>query len=150
MGGGGACEEKKVGGVEVRPSTGGQKPATVADAVAVAALDQVRNDAMAKIWEMTEKLKTKNLSLHGELVVERTAFACALMDNTSLQRDRENAVNEKKKAARLLAAKTNKKENIVVIEQLKKDVMPVTLKAAKEVDDLATLLEQAVWEVEEL
>lgn len=79
-GGGGACQEKEVKGILVRPSVGGQKPSTMADAVPVATSDLVGSDMLAKVEEMNEKLKTENLSLRDELVAERTAHTRALMN----------------------------------------------------------------------
>lgn len=68
------------------------------------------------------KPKDGELALHGDLVAERAAHTRALMDNMCLQRDRKKAVEEKKKAVRLLAVEKTKRENSTVIEQLKKDV----------------------------
>lgn len=75
----------------------GQVPATVADVAAIAAPDQAGDDFMMKVEEMMEKLKTKNLSLHDELVAEKTAHAHALMGNVSLQPDMKKAVAERKR-----------------------------------------------------
>lgn len=71
---------------------------------------------MVKIEDMMEKLKTKSLSLHGELVAERTAHACALIDNICLQQDKKKAVEEMEEAARLLPAKRTKQKNSAVVE----------------------------------
>lgn len=87
-GGGGVCQEEVVEGVEVGPCAVGQKTATVAEVVAVAARGQTGDDVMEKIEEMMEKLRTKNLSLHCEPVSKRAAHARALMDIIRLQRDR--------------------------------------------------------------
>lgn len=83
----GTCQDVEVNGREVGPDVGGPKPAIVANAVAVAALEQVGSDMVAKVEEMMEKLKVENLSLHGELVAEKRAHARALMDNFCFQRD---------------------------------------------------------------
>lgn len=48
-GGGTTTQEEEVEDVEFVPSAGGKKPVTGARAVAVAALDQVREDAKAKL-----------------------------------------------------------------------------------------------------
>lgn len=84
--------------------TGGQGLARVADTVAVAGLDQVESDMMAKVEEIIEKLTGKSSSLHAELAAEKRAHATALMDTTSLQRDKKKAAKEKEELARLLAA----------------------------------------------
>lgn len=117
-----ACEEEEVEGVEVGPRVRGQKPATVAETVAVAPPDQMRNDKMTKVEEMKENLKTENLSLHGELAAKRTAQGCPLLACIRLQRDRKSAIEEKEGAARPLAAEKTKRESSAVIEQLKRDV----------------------------
>lgn len=46
---------------------------------------------MTKVREMIERLKTENLSLHGDSVAERVVNACALVDNTRLQQERKKA-----------------------------------------------------------
>lgn len=67
--------------MEVGGIVGGQKASIVADAVVVAGPGHVGSDMMARVEEMMEKLKTKNLSLHGELDAEWTAHTRILMDN---------------------------------------------------------------------
>lgn len=57
----------------------------MADVVAVASQGQVGHKVIAKVERMMAKLKTVSLSLHGKSVVERTAYARALMDNIHLQ-----------------------------------------------------------------
>lgn len=65
---------------------------------------------------MMEKLKTKNLYLHGKLVAEWAAHARALIVHICLQRDRKKAMEEKEGSVRLLAAEGTKRENSAVIE----------------------------------
>lgn len=96
-GGEGACQGERVGGVEVGPSPGDQKPATVADVVAVAPRAEVASDGMEKVEVMIGKLRTENLALHVEIVAERAAHARALIDNFRLQRDREKTVKKRKR-----------------------------------------------------
>lgn len=115
---GGACEEMEVEGVEMGQSAGGEKPAIVTDAIAVAPPDRVKSDMLAKVKELMKKLKTENLLLHGELVVERMAYTRSLMNNIRRQRDRKKAVGEKEEIVRLLAAKRAKRENGAVVEPL--------------------------------
>lgn len=67
MGGGGVCQEEKVEVEVVGPDRGGQNPTTLADAVAVAAPEQVGKDMMVKVVEMMKNLRTVDLSLHGDL-----------------------------------------------------------------------------------
>lgn len=38
-----------------------------------------------KVEEFKEKLKTLNMSLHGDLDAEKTAHVCALLDNILIQ-----------------------------------------------------------------
>lgn len=128
---GSACQEEEVEGVEVGPSAGGEKPATKANAVVIAATAQKGNKKKARVEKTMEKLKTENSSLHGRLVAERTDHARTLMDSVHLRRDRKRSVKEKGKAARLLAAKKTKPEKSVVVEQLKKDVLTISIRRLK-------------------
>lgn len=74
-GSGGAHEEEEgYEDVEVWPWLSGLILATVADAVCIAAPDEVQNDVMVKVEKMTEKLKTESLSLYSEPVDERAAM----------------------------------------------------------------------------
>lgn len=93
------------------PGLGVQLYATVADAVAVAAPAQARDDGMAKAEEMIVKLKAENLALHGELTAKKAVYARALMDNARLQRDIKKVVKEKEKTERLLTGEQAKREN---------------------------------------
>lgn len=77
IGGGGAYQEVEDEVAEVAPGLGRQGPATVAETVAVAAAEQVGDEATLKVEEMMKKLKTENLALHGDLVAEKTAHVCA-------------------------------------------------------------------------
>lgn len=77
---------------------------------------------------MIEKLRPENLSLHGYLIAEKTDHARALLDIVRLQRDMKKVVKEKVETAQLLAAEQAKQENSPVAEQLKKDVLAVTMK----------------------
>lgn len=47
---------------------------------------------MVKVERKIKKMEAENLSLRGKLVVKRTAFAPALMDNKCLQRYKKLAV----------------------------------------------------------
>lgn len=146
----GACQDEEVLGVEVGLSVGGQEPATVADAAAVAALDQVGSNVMAKVEESMKKLMTENLSLYGELVEEKSAYARALLNNIRLQQHRKKAVEEKKEVAWLSAAGIAKRENSVVVEQLKKEFSAITMEAHKQIGALVASLERAGKEIENL
>lgn len=97
---------------------------------------------MTKVEEMIENLNTKNLSLHGNLVAEKAAHACALINSTRLQRDRKNVVEEKKEVGRLRAVKKTKQKNSPMIERLKKDFLTVAIRAAGETGAQKTPVEQ--------
>lgn len=53
--------------------------------VGVAVLEQVGNYVMTKMDEMKKKLKDESSALHGNFDAEKKTFACALLDNASLQ-----------------------------------------------------------------
>lgn len=98
-GGGGAgqkmegCEHIGVGSEQ-----GCKNHATAAHAVCAAGMDQAGGDVLVKIVEMVETLKMENLSLHGELVARRAAYARSLIDIIRQQSDRKRAVKEKEEA----------------------------------------------------
>lgn len=62
------------------------------------------------------------------------------MDNARLQRDKKKGVKEKEEFARLFAAKTAKRKNSVVLEQLKKNVLTVTMKVSEQIGTLVASL----------
>lgn len=138
----------EVDGVGTGPSIGNQELTTVADAVAVVARGQVGNDVMAKAGEMMEKLSAKNLALHGKFFVEKMASARVLMNDICLQQDRKKKVDEKKGVAWLLAAEKATQENGAAVEQVKKDVLAVLMKAGEQVGALTASLELAWVEAE--
>lgn len=57
----------------------------VAGAVCVLAPNDLGNDVMVRVVELTEKLKLGNLSVHSELAAGRAAHNPALMDTIRLQ-----------------------------------------------------------------
>lgn len=56
------------------------------------------------------KSKTEIVSLYGDLVAEKAAHACALMDNIRLQLDRKKAAEVKEEDKWLLAVKMVKQK----------------------------------------
>lgn len=130
----------------VAPGLAGQVSAAVADAVAEAALALGGVDGIPKVEEMIEKLKAENLALYGEPVVEKTARARLLLDSVRLQPSMKKMVKEKKETALLFAVEKAMRENRVVMEQLKKDVLTVALKVRKQIGTLAASLKQAQTE----
>lgn len=105
---------------------------------------------MKKIGEAMKKLKAENLSLHGELVLENTAYARAWMDIIRHQREKKEAVKVKEGVVRLFVAERAKRKNSSVRKQVKKNVSAVTMKAGEQSGGLAVSLEQTEMEVEGL
>lgn len=147
----GACQEEEgCEAVEAVPVPGCQDRPAVADAVCVVAPDQVGGDVLVKVDETVEKLKTKNLSLHGHFVANSAAQACALMRNNRFRRDKKETVEENEDSVWLLAVDKTKRENSTGIEQLEKDVMTVILKVDEVIGGHTRSLKQAMKEVSEL
>lgn len=89
-------EREKNEGAVVLPGLEGQESAAVADTVAVGARAHVGDDGMAVLKEMLKKLMAENLALQEELIAEKTAHACVLLDNVRLQQNKQMVVDEKK------------------------------------------------------
>lgn len=122
----------------------------MAEFAAVAASAQVGDDGMERVEEMIEKLKAENLALPGQLVAKKSAHARALLNNARLPRNMQRVMKEKVEAARLVTLEQGKRENSAVMEQLKKDVMTVTMKAGKQIGALTASLEQVLKKVDVL
>lgn len=65
-GSGGVCRENMVEVTIVAPGLSGQGPATVTNAVAVAAPEQVGDEVMMKVKKLMEKLKKGSFGLQGD------------------------------------------------------------------------------------
>lgn len=78
----------------------------MADSNLLAGVDDVGVDVLAKVEEIVDKLKSKNFSLHRELVAERAAHARVLMDNIRIQRDKKRVVVGKEEAVVLLVERS--------------------------------------------
>lgn len=113
---------------EVVPGLGAPVIPLAADVATVTVPDQVGHDGLAKAEEIIENLKAGSLVLHGGLIAEKSAHACALLDNSRVQRDKKRALKWKEEVARLLTFGQAKQENCAVVEQLEKDVLTVTIK----------------------
>lgn len=100
-----ARQEEEGKGAEVAPGLSGPVARSVSDLATVVASAQAGGDGMAKVVEMIEKLKAKNLSLQGQLDAEKLALARALLHNVRQQRDMKKVMKERGEAARLLTAK---------------------------------------------
>lgn len=85
------------------------------DVAAVVGSDQACDDAMMKVEDMMNKLKTRNLALYGELVLEKTAHALAMKGSVRLRRNMKKAVAKKEEAMWLCAEKIAKRENSAVV-----------------------------------
>lgn len=90
------------------------------------------------------------MALHGDSVAGRTAHARALIDNVRLQRDKKKVVKEKETFPRLLAAENDKEEGSAVWEQVRKEILTVTMKLSEQIGVLAASLEVAKKVVFEL
>lgn len=122
-------EEEDEEGVAA-PGLEGQRSLVVANAVIVAVSAQTSVDGMAKEERMIEKLKEENLT-HEELIAEKTAYALALLYDVNLQQFMKNFVKQREKNAQLLVAERAKLEISAMVEQLKRNVLTVTMTAGE-------------------
>lgn len=122
----------------------------MANAVAIVTPVLASGDGLVKVEEMTKKPKLETLALHEELIAARLAQARALLNDVRLQRDMEDVVQKKEKTARLLTVGQPKQEKSTVVEQRKKDVLTVIMKAREQIGTLTASLEQAQKTVDAL
>lgn len=132
------------------PGLGGAVYTATTDAAAVAASAQVGDDSMAKVEDITEKLKAENLALHGRLIAKKLVFVRRLLNNIYLKKDVKEMVEKKEGTARLLTVEPIKRKNTDVLGQLKKDVLTVTMKAREQTGTLTASLKQSQREADAL
>lgn len=105
---------------------------------------------MMKVAEMMEQQKTVTLAWHGKAIDVTTALVHLLPDKGCLQRGRRNVVTGKVEIARLMAADRSELDDSAVLEQLKKDVLTITMKGIEQIGTPSASLEQSKKEVGEL
>lgn len=83
------------------------------------------------------------MALRRELIAKKMTHVFALLENSRLQRDLKKMGKEKEENAQLWTAEQAKWENRAIAEEVKPDVVTVTMKAGEQIGTLTPSLEQS-------